>query len=701
MKHMTPVGCLVAITLWLCAWTGGASAEQVHTSWQSLPEETIFAVRLPDVPGVIHALRERTKFGQVVLSEKRLDGFLDLLKEEGAEAWAEMVDQLAAIGLKPDDLPALSKGAVGFAVVAEGRPGRVPLFVGLGWFEPGEELADRLLEALDSALEDQDDGVFPARRVDFELAGRDVIHLMIPVVEHALQEQNFWEEQPDDWDQLSPEEQQRWWQRQRQEQLENAPSEVRDQLNVLIARFGGRIVLGLTFPQGHAAVREEGGGGAEAIDFEKLTGVEQAKSIFARFLKSHGGARGGFEDSLMATPGVAEVLPPRGQVVMEMAGSLDSLVPLLEVGGQAEVLQVVKMLGLNQVGAMVMRMTLDGNQFHTGMFLEASEPRRGVLRLLDQKELVPQPAAWVPANAIGYGHASFDFGGAYRQIRQMFIEQFPQAEDDFRQAEAGLMNAIGVELAQIFDSLGHQFVMLEFEPKIVDENQMVQLAMLGDFAFRRMAIVAQVDDDQVWQKMLQMLRERVAQMGPMLPLPIQLIDDEQGFTGIRSNEAVPIRVGAFLGRGHLVIAIGEGVDDQVLSALRKKPDGEMALRGSVVMDLARRLLDARPGLVYQVMDNDRYVKGLVQILGNLFEGLMGVGRAGMVQDWGQMEVEDRNFADEMNDLAERDKRILERIKAVIPTEDEMKNVLGVSVGQVYMTRHGMVVEGVQELGRAE
>ncbi len=68
-----------------------------------------------------------------------------------------------------------------------------------------------------------------------------------------------------------------------------------DQTHVFIARaLGDRILLGNTYPQSEAEVRELIGDDADKkVDLAAITGAEEAKGIFARFLKAHSGQPGG------------------------------------------------------------------------------------------------------------------------------------------------------------------------------------------------------------------------------------------------------------------------------------------------------------------------------------------------------------------------------------------------------------------------
>ena len=68
---------LTALTLCLGSTFVGAG-QQIPSSWDCLPEDTMLAVRIPNGQAFLQALRQNTKFGAVGLSEERLGRVTEL-----------------------------------------------------------------------------------------------------------------------------------------------------------------------------------------------------------------------------------------------------------------------------------------------------------------------------------------------------------------------------------------------------------------------------------------------------------------------------------------------------------------------------------------------------------------------------------------------------------------------------------------------
>ena len=139
-----------------------ATAADLRPSWECLPSDTAVMVRLPQPARFVETLKTRTKFGSVALGPKRVEGLWQLLAgrqaTEGEWSLEEFEQTLA-------------------------RDGLPPLQMLLGWLEPGEELAGKLMIAVRRRLEEEADREGPApRRIDLELAGHEVLAVVEPVM---------------------------------------------------------------------------------------------------------------------------------------------------------------------------------------------------------------------------------------------------------------------------------------------------------------------------------------------------------------------------------------------------------------------------------------------------------------------------------------------------------------------------------------
>ncbi|HVW37101.1 MAG TPA: hypothetical protein VHB99_07340, partial [Pirellulales bacterium] len=294
-----------------------AAAADLAPSWTLVPDTTLLIARA-DFAKFLEALRRQTKFGAVVLSPDRIDRALQLWQSEQKDDWEGLTKELGKYGLKVDDVRQLLAGEIGFAFTVEPRGERKPLTMGLSWIEPGEELAERIVKAVQAAVDDQKDESHATQRVDLELAGHDVMHLTVPIVRPENLHPGEFAPEDDDEESSSPEKL-----KQRREalleKLKNRKTVEADRVHLFVARLGGRLLVGNTFNQSESEVLAQDETERSKIDWDELTGVEQATGVFARFLEAHAGHGDGHAAELLNTPGLAATLPD-GVPLLEILG---------------------------------------------------------------------------------------------------------------------------------------------------------------------------------------------------------------------------------------------------------------------------------------------------------------------------------------------------------------------------------------------
>lgn len=245
-------------------------------TWQCLPAETAFAVRIPDGSTFAQEFVENTKLGSVVFSEKRKELVTKAMAQADAEDWKEIKTQLNEYGLETDDLPKFLAGETGYAVVLEKDDDGKTVALGLAWLEPGEDLAGRAYEILAMAIEDQEDADNPVIRIDLELADQEVMQLMIPKVDKDYA-QDF--EYPDGYEEMSDAERDAAWEEAYKKWEDSAEVSV-TYGTLLFTAFGDRLLVAHSFRTGE----DEN----EHPDGERLAG------IFAQLLEAHSSGEGGF-----------------------------------------------------------------------------------------------------------------------------------------------------------------------------------------------------------------------------------------------------------------------------------------------------------------------------------------------------------------------------------------------------------------------
>lgn len=637
---LTLLGFLALTTAWgPPAWGQGTS----HSSWNCVPEQAVFAIRIPDGSDCIDALREQTKLGAVFFNDKRLEQFKTFLRNKDPDAWDDAVEEMGEYGFSPADFPAMLAGETGFALLLvedEDEETAMPRFLGLTWVEPGEDMARRVIDAITKGIEEQNEEEESVIREDFELAGQSVMHLKMPVVEYDEVDFDF--EWPDNFDEMTDEQRQEMmeeWQRRGEESV----VETVNYINLLIARRDSRLLILNTFDP----VEDE----QSAVEVEHITGV------FSRFIAAHeaNAEDGGFVQAISSAPGVDEALPQQGLPLVELFADVSGLIALADMDPGAQ--QIIDAIGLASMNVIALRTNLDEAIAELGLFVSAPAPRSGILQLLDQPELQPIPPAWVPADVVSYSHLSYDLGKAYAIVKDLILKAVgDEAAMGFQMMEGTVWAQTQTELGSLLSSLGHQHMLLSYESTMPAFQG--QPGVDVKIPSQRLALVWQLKDEAVWTRVFAAINQ-FAETGAA---PFEATE-EQGFSGWRIPQS-PIDVGLFLGKGFLVFAMGGGVTETTLSAISHPPEGQDALRGSDVQTEAADLLELQPGLAYQITDGNRHMQSTVQLM-KMIDGMS-------------------------MDMPEEQVIMFDMFRALLPDEEEMDGVLGVSAGYTVVNDHGLV-----------
>jgi hypothetical protein len=642
---------------------------QELSSWQCLPEETIAAVRVPAGHDFIDALRQRTKLGAVLLSDERIERFKAIFREHRGGEWDQMVANMRKHGFEPDDFLQLFRGEAGTSLVIEQVDGR-PLMVTLSWGEPGAEAAKRLIGAFATAADKVDADGLAVTREDIELAGLEVIHLTIPIVE-LVGDVDFdaqWQREPDDAAPPAFDDD--------DEDDDAGDDPIQPQVvnhwHVMVAQRGDRVLLATAQAQLPADVRAAIDAGDD-VDAGQWDGVEQARGVFARFIAAHDGEGGAFAQRLVDVPGMDSALPG-GETAIEMYASTERLVRLgqmFDTSGQFNA-QLVDKLGLNGVGMFGWRMSLEGQNFRNGMFVQMPAPRRGIPAMFEQPEQEPKPPAWVPADVYQYQHISLDLGKLYTAIKQLAIEVGGEEIGFyFQMAEAQAMQMVQADMATVLSALGTRHSILTYVPTLAEVPGEAAVAAVP---VQRTALVWELKDEMVWQRTMQMIGALAQAGGGQMRFA-----EEQGFTGWRYTQP-PMEGGLFIGKGFMVLGIGSGAVENALASLSHPPDGDAALVNTSETQRGGDLLPLRAGLLYQIVNAARHTEAIREMMLFSFNGGF-VAQAGMM---------DERQAALMRDLGD-----------LFPSSEQMRGMIGVGVGQGWIDEHGLSVQSVLELPPAD
>jgi hypothetical protein len=644
-------------------------------SWTALPDETALMLRLPSGEAFVDALRKQTKLGAVILSQERFERLVQAIYDRSPGDWDSAREALGRVDLKPDDLQGLFRGDLGVAVALEPRADRAPLVVLLGWLEPGEELAPRVIAALQSVLGDLADMPSPPVRKDIELAGHEVMHLQVPI--SALDSPPVPDLDEGDDDEANLEEKIEEF----KNKLMNADSIVVDRVQFFVSRLGGRIVWASTVPQSRAEVRAKSEAEREAIDWDALTGLEEATAVFGRFLAAHDGSSTGGARRLLETPGLEPSLPG-GTPLVELLADPRPLVKLADRASNPKTKQVLEALGAGGLGPLALRLTIDGTTFRNGAFLSMPAPRPGLLALVDQPKLDLDPPAWVPATAIGYQQMSFDLGEAYTRIKTLVIDLSGEsAKKSFDQVEGAARLFMQTDVTELLSSLGNQHSVVTFAPRPGQaQEKKAEDAEEGSASpgqVQRVGMVWQVKDEKNERVLKQFLKAASQMAQGSAPGGLRPVE-ELGFSGYRMDQN-GTEVGVFLGNGYFLVGIGPEVTETLLVTLRAPPEG--ALRASGLIERGRSLLAPQPCLSYELADAGAGVKLTRDTIEWLLEALLTGNAPGLAAVA----------------PSESQKALLEKLKTILPTEHEMEGVMGVKIGQVVVTEEGLKIQSALEL----
>jgi hypothetical protein len=652
-------GFLLAIVAVTSFASPRASAADLRPSWECLPEQTAVMVRLPQPQEFVEALRTRTKFGATVLGAERLERvwkvFVDKFRRDGAgdkfDSWEE---ELEKYGLERADLTAALARDVGFGVVVVPRDEkRPPLQVMLIWLEPGDAAAGRMFAAVKQMLEERaDEGDSAPKRVDLEMAGHEVVWMQERVMGLDLGEVVI--EAEDDEEVNGQVEA-------IQERIEKAELVQTGLSHSFVTRIGGRLLVGQTIPP--SGVVAEGGAVDGNRDWDAESGVEEVKGIFQRFLAAHTAGGGAPVAEVFAMPGVREALP-EGLAAIDLM--VDPRVFVTAFGGTGEEAEAGRRrladVGLDAIGPVVWRQSLDGGRYHNGMFVSMPAPRRGLMRILDQDCDPSEAPSFVTSEATDLTQFSLDLGKAYQTVREVMVAAGgEEAGNMFMAAEMQAQGWLGLELPKVLSALGSRHWMIAYPSKIADAVAAGRAAGNAGQqlnAANRGAIVWQVADEAPFLKIVQQLA----------PMSGSELKEEQGFRGIR----IPNGPAVFVGMNHLVVGIGDESLEKTIAGIRNPPAGESSLREGDLMRRASALLPLDPVRMFSVGDATK-TGGM---LGNLRDIAVNM---------------------EPDDVPEEYRELFAGLKEALPTAADMEGMFGASAATMRMTDAGLAIRSVWEM----
>lgn len=655
------LGCLIL----LAVGVGRPAGADLRPSWECLPEGTAAMVRMPQPAEFLEAVRTRTKFGAVALSDRRLQGLwttvLDALRRPGGgEQRPELTEQLATYGLEPADLQAALRTDLGGGVVIRPRgDGLTPVVMALGWIEPGEETAIRLITAMQRRVEEREAAGEPdaPKRLDLVIAGHDVLWMVEPIL--TVDTEGL------DLDLEADAADAQEFKKRLDERMAAMQERIRagrfvqvGQVHAFLARLGGRLLAGQTIPSPTAGVREAVGG---QRDFDVESGTDEARGVVERFLAAHAeGGRSPVADAL-DVPGMAAALPA-GLPLLDVV--VDPRVVVASFADEAMTTRLAS-IGAQALGPVAWRQTLDDGCYRSGLFAALPSPRTSLMRILDQDCDPAEVPSFVTREAIDLSQISLDLGRAYETVKEFAVAAGgEQTAGMFTAVEMQAQGWLGVELPRLLTSLGSRHWIVSYPPRVAEAFAEARQARDRDGGrpsrqvADRLAVVWQVADTTPFGTILQRLAGIAGGE----------LQEEQGFRGVR----LPDGPAVFLGQDHLVVGIGVDSLEKTLAAIRNPPTGAASLRESDVPRRAAELLPLTPARVFGVSDSSR-----------------SAGTLGMLRELLQALTPE--------DVEEPYRELLAAVQKLLPGDDEMEGMMGVGATTLRTDEHGVSLQTAWEM----
>jgi hypothetical protein len=653
-------GRLASVVLLLTG--ASAIAGDLRPSWECLPEETAVLLHMPQPAEFLEAIRDRTKFGAVAMSEPRLQGFwkllLDKFRSDGAAGELEDLDEaLGRYDLRQEDLPAAFRGDVGAGFVVRRRDAGLPPFVMmLMWLEPGEAAAARMVTAAQRKLEEDiaEDETGTTKRVDLEMAGHEVLWMVEPVMGIDPTGLDLGDVKINEDDEEAIEKRLA----ELQARVRNAKQVKTGHTYGFLARLGGRLAVGQTLPATPSAAQRA----AEERDFDVEGGAEDAKETFERFLAAHTDTGRSPLAEVLETPGMAGALP-QGLSLLDVV--IDPRV-LMKAFDDEPTKAGLAMIGAESLGPIAWRQTLDEGRYRSGIFASLPAPRTSLMRILDQECDASEVPSFVNREAIDFTQISLDLGKAYETVKEYAVSQRDgeQAANMFAAVEMQAQGWLGVELPRLLTSVGSRHWIVSYPPRVAEafaearrargQNGGQQARQIAD----RVAVIWRITDDAPFGKILQ----RLAGMAG------GDLQEEQGFRGVR----IPDGPAVFLGQDHLVVGIGADSLEKTLTAIRNPPAGESSLRESDVPRRAADLLPLEPARMFGVSDSSR-----------------AGGTLGMLRDMVLSLVPE--------DVEEPYRDLLAGVQKILPSDEEMEGMFGVGATTLRADDNGVSLQTAWEM----
>ncbi len=597
MKIKNAIGAFASLAL--AASTFGAG---LLSPFESLPEETILAVRFDNSSEMLDQYVDSTKIGKLLLSDEKIADYKDFIQkmiDASDEKGSNFIQKLGEVGLELEDIYAMLSSHFGVAVVMQNVEGRKPMPTILAWAEMDEGLAESAFTAvLEAAAENED-----LERIDEEIAGAQGARIRTKSTGSSA----------------------------------------------LVARLQDRFFYAI-------------GQVSEPISTIEEAAVYEVAELDAlgSFISSQQGEGGGFLSSFYGDPGVSSVRPAYPSR-LEMLGDVKQALSLFPIKNR----QMLDALGIDEFTKFAAWSGLVDMEERSTLFIGAPAPRAGIASLIDFESFDFAPPAWVPSSVNSYSAFSFDMSSLYDALVSIAKKTAPAEQVD-QQIEASnqqLQMMLQTDIPTLMSSFGKRIHVLEYPiemTKVSDAEDAAEMPRAPQ------AVVMDFARPEILQAGVSMISSLAGPSNPNM----QVIE-EQGFNGVRIlNPAMEVT--AAHGLGKLVLAVGsDTTSTRIFSALSNPPEGQAALVNDESLRSFLSEAQPQPSIGFSYARGEKMLKNLVPIFEYAAQSVRQSGD-------------------------EKAAELLSEALKLLPSEEELGDVMGAVFTNFYATDAGLVFEGVNQ-----
>jgi hypothetical protein len=591
-----------------------SSLAEEDKGWNSLPAETVAAFRLNLSEDALSDIQVNTKLGRQVFSKERFSQFIKIIQKHSLTnpKLAAIMAEVRSAGFSLDELLQICHSKIGFGVLPETH-GDDTYWTILGWADLKGDLAHKTFAQLKEK----------SKAKLIKVSGREALLF----VEENKTAQTL---------------------------LVELEGQLLVAINDLDEKSKNRKVRSKSVTDSVAS--------GEFIESRKLTSDKGSKEASLLLCKKHlssfvddlkssklGTFAKTFKETQIDSNRVSE-----GKRVMDFHVNVAKILHVVEPGNKQ-----VKMLGLGGLESFSTTLALSGNSLNSSFFIEAAEPREGILGLLNQPRIESRPPAWVPADINSYNHISFDFELLLTQLKKIASKQFGPAavENRVKKADLSLQAFVGIKLESLLKSFGQSIMVLDYGVNLADKK--------ADFLQSNVAVVIPFDNNKILDRVIEIMTPFAANSGIMR-------NDKLGFKGL-SFDTPDFTGGFFMGHKFIILTSGEGVDDKLLNSIAAPNSAQSLVNSSAYKAFAAK---------------EKVPDGILFSYGDLSKN--GVVLYDVVK-----KMIDQNQA--LINLNKRDRSFINEMIQNLPSKKELEGIFGISHGYAYPDKSGVTFKGTIEL----